>query len=87
MVTGHGLKTVEALAGVVGTTATIAPTLEAFAAAMDSGRESERENGGRIDERSGNEEHTMSVKVRIPTQLRTLTGGAGEVAVEGSLGR
>jgi sulfur-carrier protein len=25
----------------------------------------------------------MSVKVRIPTQLRTLTGGAGEVAVEG----
>lgn len=26
----------------------------------------------------------MSVTVRIPTQLRTLTGGAGEVAVEGS---
>jgi molybdopterin synthase sulfur carrier subunit len=26
----------------------------------------------------------MSVKVRIPTQLRTLTGGAGEVVVEGS---
>jgi sulfur-carrier protein len=26
----------------------------------------------------------MSVKVRIPSQLRTLTGGAGEVAVEGS---
>jgi len=26
----------------------------------------------------------MSVSVRIPTQLRTLTGGAGEVAVEGS---
>jgi molybdopterin synthase sulfur carrier subunit len=26
----------------------------------------------------------MSVKVRIPTQLRTLTGGAGEVTVEGS---
>jgi len=25
----------------------------------------------------------MSVTVRIPTQLRTLTGGAGEVAVEG----
>ncbi len=40
LVTGHGLKTVEALAGVVGTTATIAPTLEAFAAAMD-------ENGDR----------------------------------------
>ncbi len=26
----------------------------------------------------------MSVKVRIPTQLRTLTGGVGEVLVEGS---
>jgi molybdopterin converting factor small subunit len=26
----------------------------------------------------------MSLTVRIPTQLRTLTGGAGEVAVEGS---
>ena len=26
----------------------------------------------------------MSVKVRIPTQLRTLTGGSGEVAVEGA---
>jgi sulfur-carrier protein len=26
----------------------------------------------------------MSLKVRIPTQLRTLTGGAGEVQVAGS---
>ena len=26
----------------------------------------------------------MSVNVRVPTQLRTLTGGAGEVTVEGS---
>ncbi|MDP9074594.1 MAG: MoaD/ThiS family protein [Actinomycetota bacterium] len=26
----------------------------------------------------------MSVKVRIPTQLRTLSGGASEVAVDGS---
>jgi threonine synthase len=43
MVTGHGLKTVEALTGVVGTTATIAPTLEAFAAAM------EREGGSMND--------------------------------------
>ena len=33
-VTGHGLKTVEALSGTVGPTATIAPTLEAFAAAV-----------------------------------------------------
>ncbi len=34
-VTGHGLKTVEALVGSAGPTATIAPTLEAFAAAVD----------------------------------------------------
>ena len=33
-VTGHGLKTVEALSGVVGPTATITPTLEAFDAAV-----------------------------------------------------
>jgi sulfur-carrier protein len=26
----------------------------------------------------------MAVAVRIPTQLRTLTGGAGEVSVDGS---
>jgi molybdopterin synthase sulfur carrier subunit len=26
----------------------------------------------------------MSISVRVPAQLRTLTGGAGEVAVEGS---
>jgi molybdopterin converting factor small subunit len=26
----------------------------------------------------------MSLTVRIPTQLRTLTGGAGEIQVEGS---
>ncbi len=26
----------------------------------------------------------MSIHVRIPTQLRTLTGGAGEVSVDGS---
>ena len=34
-VTGHGLKTVEALVDTVGPTATIAPTMEAFAAAVD----------------------------------------------------
>jgi threonine synthase len=34
-VTGHGLKTVEALTGTTGPTATIAPTLEAFAAVVD----------------------------------------------------
>ena len=36
-VTGHGLKTVEALTGSVGPTATIAPTLEAFSQAVDLG--------------------------------------------------
>jgi threonine synthase len=36
MVTGHGLKTVEALAGTVGPSVTIAPTLEAFDAAVDA---------------------------------------------------
>jgi threonine synthase len=35
MVTGHGLKTVETLAAQSGPTATIAPTLEAFAAATE----------------------------------------------------
>jgi len=34
-VTGHGLKTVEALTPTVGPTATIAPTLEAFASVVD----------------------------------------------------
>ena len=72
LVTGHGLKTVEALAGAPGSapTATIAPTLDAFDAALGG----PRDQGGR----------PMSVTVRIPTQLRTLTGGAGEVEVEGA---
>jgi threonine synthase len=34
-VTGHGLKTLDAIAEVVGPTATIAPTLDAFHAAFD----------------------------------------------------
>jgi threonine synthase len=38
LVTGHGLKTVEALEGSVGPTVTIAPTLEAFDAAVDLDR-------------------------------------------------
>jgi threonine synthase len=41
-VTGHGLKTVEALTGTTGPTATIAPTLEAFAAAVDVGTGGDR---------------------------------------------
>jgi threonine synthase len=34
-VTGHGLKTIDAVAPSVGPTATIAPTMEAFAQAVD----------------------------------------------------
>jgi len=43
-VTGHGLKTVEALTGSTGPTVTIAPTLEAFAAAVDITSEADRSN-------------------------------------------
>ena len=70
-VTGHGLKTVEALVDSAGPTATIAPTLDAFheAVAIDATVE-----GGR----------PMSVTVRVPAQLRTLTGGAAQVSVEGA---
>ncbi len=38
-VTGHGLKTVEAVTAHAGPTATIAPTLEAFKAVVDTGEE------------------------------------------------
>jgi len=41
LVTGHGLKTVEALTGQGQPTATIAPTLEAFDAALHDHEESE----------------------------------------------
>ena len=59
-VTGHGLKTVEALTATVGPTTTIAPTLEAFAAAPWTSTRSDR--------------GPVSVTVRIPAQLRTLRG-------------
>jgi threonine synthase len=42
MVTGHGLKTTEALFDRVGPTATIAPTLDAFDVAVDLGRDGVR---------------------------------------------
>jgi threonine synthase len=47
LVTGHGLKTVEALTGEVGPTTTIAPTLEAFAAAMGGDYPSTAESDAR----------------------------------------
>jgi len=40
-VTGHGLKTVEALTGAVGPTATISPTLDSFDAALEKAGGSE----------------------------------------------
>ena len=67
MVTGHGLKTVEALADVVGPTATIAPTLDVV----------RRGHGGRRPRT--HPRGAPMIKVRIPAQLRTLTGGVGEV--------
>jgi threonine synthase len=47
LVTGHGLKTVEALTGEVGPITTIAPTLEAFAAAMGGDYPSTSESDAR----------------------------------------
>ena len=41
LVTGHGLKTVEALTGAVGPTATISPTLDSFDAALEKAGGSE----------------------------------------------
>ena len=66
-ITGNGLKTLDVVAPLVGPTATIKPTLEAFNAAFE------------IEETV-----FVSVTIRIPTQLRTLTGGAKEVSAEGT---
>ena len=49
-ITGHGLKTVEALASTVGPTATIAPSLEAFAAAVTVEAELDRSPKPRRDQ-------------------------------------
>jgi threonine synthase len=49
MVTGHGLKTVEALSGTVKVTATIAPTLEAFAEAIGDEHEQRNEHPTRSE--------------------------------------
>jgi threonine synthase len=43
-VTGHGLKTTEALSGSVGPTSTIAPTMEAFASALELDPDLDRRN-------------------------------------------
>ena len=70
LVTGHGLKTVEALAAVRSARPPPSPppwTPSTPRSTADA--TSHRHRGDR----------PMSVTVRIPTQLRTLTGGAGEV--------
>ena len=69
-ITGNGLKTVDAVAPHVGPTATIDPTLDAFAAAVEAHA---------IDL---GDSLTMAT-VRIPTQLRPLTGGQGTSIVDG----
>jgi hypothetical protein len=48
-VTGHGLKTVEALTATVGPTTTIAPTMEAFASAVELDPDIDRPDFNRRD--------------------------------------
>ena len=70
--TGHGLKTLDAVADRVGAAATIDPSYDAFAAAR------------RRSEPRRHERNPMSVSVRIPTILRTYTGGESEVTADGA---
>ena len=67
-ITGNGLKTVEALGGTVGPVGDHRPDARGLRRSSKP-----RTRGG---------SQTMSVTVRIPTQLRPLTGGEGEIAVE-----
>ena len=71
--TGDGLKTLDAVADRVGPAATIDPSYDAFVA----GRTLDRRDSDR-------ERNPMSVSVRIPTILRTYTGGESEVTADGS---
>ena len=70
--TGMGLKTLDAVADRVGPAATIDPSYAAFAATGIVTRDRQRPQG-----------EPMSVSVRIPTILRTYTGGESEVSAEG----
>ena len=74
LVTGHGLKTVEALTHAPGSGPSATIT-------ADPGR---LRRGHRLRRHRARGADPMSLTVRIPTQLRTLTGGAGEVEVEGA---
>ena len=66
---GDGLKTLDAVAGTIPAVSPIRPTLEAFAAFESAAHPSQK--GSR-----------MSVSVRIPTILRSYTGGTAEVTTE-----
>ena len=68
-----GLKTLDAVADSVGPAATIDPSYAAFTA---TGLADHAEPGPR-------KENPMSVSVRIPTILRTYTGGESEVSANG----
>ena len=69
--TGHGLKTLDAVSDRVGPAATIAPSYDAFVAAVATSSETTEGTDA------------MAVSVRIPTILRTYTGGESEVSAEG----
>ena len=71
--TGDGLKTLDAIADRVGPAATIEPTYAAFTGAPACERTVTRQ-----------ERAAMSVSVRVPTILRTYTGGESEVSAEGA---
>lgn len=79
--TGDGLKTLDAVAPTTGPTATIRPSLDAFRA----GRPGPLSHASRprVPPITEGRHPTMSVKVRIPTILRTYTGGQAEVPAEG----
>ena len=74
LVTGHGLKTVEALSRHRRQRTRRPPSPPPWPPSTPRFDDRQRDRGDR----------PMSVTVRIPTQLRTLTGGAGEVEVEGA---
>jgi threonine synthase len=60
MVTGHGLKTVEALSGTVGPSATIPPTLDAFDDAFSQFDELDPTSAQLTSDGSGRETRSLS---------------------------
>ena len=76
-VTGHGLKTVEALTPTTGPSVTIAPTLEAFT----------RQSVGPSSYAETDRASPVSATVRIPSQLRPSAGRSGRAAARRVDGR